>query len=192
LPEDFRTIRRIPSDPLLTLPALSPHPPDFTPGTRLTRERLDTLGLNQGDFLWPEELKLLHHVLKLNEAGLAWTEAEKGRFRDDYFSPVKIPVVEHVPWAHRNHPIPPGILDDIIQIFRDKFAAGVYEHSDASYRSPWFCVKKKNGSLRIVHDLQPLNAVTIRNSGIPPLADQLIETMAGRSCYTMLDLFVGV
>ena len=191
LPEDFRTVRRIPSDPLLTLPALSPNPPDFVPGTRLTQERLDALGLNHDGFLLPEELKLLHHVLKLNEFRLAWSEAEKGRFRDDYFSPVKIPVVKHVPWVHRNYPIPPGILDDVIQIFRDKFTAGVYEHSDASYRSPWFCVKKKNGSLRIVHDLQPLNAITIRNSGIPPLADQLIETMAGRSCYTMLDLFVG-
>ena len=80
LPEDFRTIRRIPSDPLLTLPKLSPRPPDFVPGTRLTQERLDALGLDQKGFLLPEELKLLHHVLKLNELGLAWTEAEKGRF----------------------------------------------------------------------------------------------------------------
>jgi hypothetical protein len=136
LPEDFRSIHRIPSDPLLTLPPLSAHPPDFTPGTRLTQESLDALGLDSGNFLWPEELKLLHHVLKLNEFGLAWSEAEKGRFWDDYFSPVKIPVIEHVPWAHRNLPIPPGILDNVIQIFRDKFAAGVYEHSDSSYRSP--------------------------------------------------------
>jgi hypothetical protein len=52
-------------------------------------------------------------------------------------------------------------------------------------------VAKKNGSLRLVHDLQPLNAVTVRNSGVPPLADQLIEAMAGRSCYSMLDLYVG-
>ena len=79
----------------------------------------------------------------------------------------------------------------MIQIFKEKSAAGVYEHSDASYRSRWFCVKKKNGALRLVHDLQPLNAVTIQNSSVPPLADQLIEGMAGRSCYSMLDLFVG-
>ena len=167
------------------------HPPNFTPGSCLTQERLDDLQLNQYDFLWPEELKLLQHVLKLNESGLAWTEAEKGRFREDYFSPVKIPVVEHVPWAQRNIPIPSGIVDEVIQIFKDKFAARVYEHSDASYRSRWFCVKKKSGTLRLVHDLQPLNAVTIRNSGVPPLAEQLIEAMAGQACYSMLDLFVG-
>jgi hypothetical protein len=191
LPEDFRTLRRIPSDPLLSLPPLPVHPPNFTPGSRLTQERLDDLQLNRYNFLWPEELKLLQHILLLNESGLAWTEAEKGRFRDDYFSPVKIPIIEHVPWAQRNIPIPPGIQDEVIQIFKDKFAAGVYEHSDASYRSRWFCVKKKSGALRLVHDLQPLNAVTIRNSGVPPLAEQLIEAMAGRACYSMLDLFVG-
>jgi RNase H-like domain found in reverse transcriptase len=129
--------------------------------------------------------------LVLNELGLAWTEAEKGRFRDDYFAPVKIPVIEHVSWAHKNILIPSGILDDVIQMFKEKFAAGVYERSNASYRFRWFCVKKKSGALRIVHDLQPLNAVTIRNSSVPPLADQLIEGMAGHSCYSMLDLFVG-
>ncbi len=32
------------------------------------------------------------------------TEEEKGRFRDDYFSPVKIPVIEHVPWTDRLYP----------------------------------------------------------------------------------------
>jgi len=191
LPEDFRCIRHIPINPLLSLPSLPTTPPDFSPGSRLTQERLEALQLDKDNFLWPQELKLLHHVLKINELGLAWTEAEKGRFRDDYFSPVKIPVIEHIPWAHKNIPIPSAILDDVIQIFKDKFAAGVYEHSDASYRSRWFCVKKKSGALRLVHDLQPLNAVTIRNSGVPPLTDQVIEAMAGHACYTMLDLFVG-
>ncbi|KAH9952416.1 hypothetical protein BC827DRAFT_1106157, partial [Russula dissimulans] len=90
-------------------------------------------------------------------------------------------------------PIPPGILGDVIQIFKDKFATGVYEHSDASYRSRWFCVKKKSviNSLCLIYDLQPLNAVTICNSSVPPPADQVIEAMARQACYTMLDLFVG-
>ena len=47
--------------------------------------------------------------------------------------PVKIPAIEHVPWVHKNIPIPYSILDDVIQIFKDKLAAGVYEPSDASY-----------------------------------------------------------
>jgi hypothetical protein len=191
LPEDFCTICCIPSDPLLSLLPLPVHHPNFTPGSCLTQEQLNDLQLDRYDFLQPEELKLLQHILLLNETGLAWTEAEKGRFWDDYFSPVKIPIVEHVPWAQQNIPIPPSIQDKVIQIFKDKFAAGVYKHSDASYCSRWFCIKKKSGALCLVHDLQPLNTVTIHNSGVPPLAEQLIEAMAGQACYSMLDLFVG-
>jgi hypothetical protein len=111
---------------------------------------------------------------------------EKGRFHNEYFSPVKIPVIEHTPWVHKNLPIPSGILHNIIKIFKDKSTLGIYEHFDASYRSHWFTVLKKSGALRLVHDLQPLNAVTIRNSGITPIAKQVIEAMAGRACYSML------
>jgi len=153
LSEEFHSICHIPEDPLLSLPPLTTYPPNFTPGEHLTQECLNELNLNLDNFLWPEELKLVQHVLKLNERALVWTEAEKGRFRDEYFSPVKIPIVEHIPWAHKNLPIPPGILKDVIKIFQEKIASGMYEHSDASYRSCWFCVKKKSGTLRLVHNL---------------------------------------
>jgi len=191
LPEDFRIIRRIPEDPLLSLLPLPTDPPLFIPGSRLTQERLDALNINRYNFLWPEEVKLVHHILKTNEHALAWTEAERSRFRDDYVSPVKIPTIAHTPWIHKNIPILTGILDEVIDIFKKKISAGVYEPSDASYRSRWFCVKKKTGALHIVHDLQPLNAVTICNAAVPPFVDQFVEGMAARACYTMIDLFVG-
>src|SRR6266702_774314 len=181
LPEDFCIIRRRPEDPLLSLPALPTHPPEFTPGTRLTQEHFEALNLNKFDFLWPEEAKLAAHILKVNEKALAWSEAERGRFRDDYFSPVKIPTVVHTPWVHKNILILTGLLDKVIEMFKEKIAAGVYEPSDASYRSCWFCIPKKNGSLQLVHDLQPLNAVTIRNAAVPPFVDQFVEGIAGRS-----------
>ena len=171
-------MRRIPINPLLSLLPLPPHPPDFSPGEHLSQECLDKLALNTHNFLWPEELKLLQHILKINELRLAWTEAEKGQFKDEYFSPVKILVVEHTPWAQRNILIPSGILSKVIQIFKDKYAKGVYEHSDVSYQSRWFCIKKKSGALCLVHNLQPLNTITMHNSGVPPIADQVIKAMA--------------
>jgi hypothetical protein len=62
----------------------------------------------------------------------------------------------------------------------------------SSYRSRWFCVLKKDGlSLRIVHDLQPLNAVTIRDTAVPPMTEQLAESFGGHACYGSLDLFVS-
>jgi hypothetical protein len=131
--EDFCNMRHIPEDPLLSLVPLPTSPPDFIPGKCLMCEQLEDLNLNTYGFLWADELKLLEHILLIHEFGLAWTEEEKGCFCNDYFLPVKIPIIEHVPWVHKNILIPSGILNNIIQIFKDKFAAGVYEHSDTSY-----------------------------------------------------------
>jgi hypothetical protein len=50
---------------------------------------------------------------------------------------------------------------------------------------------KKSGALHLMHNLQPLNVVTICNSSILPLANQVIEVMVGHACYSMLNLFVG-
>jgi len=50
---------------------------------------------------------------------------------------------------------------------------------------------KKSGKLRLVHDLQALNAVSIRDAGGPPILDDFVEPFAGRQCYTVFDLFWG-
>ena len=95
------------------------------------------------------------------------------------------------PWALKNISILPGIYREVIKILRDKIALGTYEPSSSSYRSKWFTVLKKNSKLRIIHDLQPLNAVTICDSALIPYTEQLTEMFGGHSCYGLLDLFVG-
>ena len=52
-------------------------------------------------------------------------------------------------------------------------------------------LKKGGKLLRIVHSLEPLNAVTIQHSGIQPFTEQLAEHFAGQSCGGILDLYVG-
>ena len=190
-PEDLRVIRQFPEDPLCSLPELPIHPPEFTPGERITYERLKEMQLNEDKFLWPEEEKLFAYILKVNEKTLAFEEVHRGTFREDYFSPYIIPVIPHIPWEHKNIPIPPALKEEVIKLLKEKIDAGVYEPSQASYRSRWFCVVKKNGKLRIVHDLQVLNGITIRDAGLPPVLDDFVEPYAGRQCYTVFDLFWG-
>lgn len=190
-PEDARVERQIPEDPINTLPPLTPNPPDFTPTDRLTQERFDSLKFNEDKFLLPEEERLFAHILEMNDTVLAFEEGERGTFREDYFSPYIIPVVEHVPWEFKNIPIPPGLKEKVVELLRELITAGVYEASQSSYRSRWFCVMKKNGKIRIVHDLQPLNKVTIRDAGLPPKLDDFVEPFAGCSCYTVADMFWG-
>ena len=71
--------------------------------------------------------------MKMQEDGFAWTEEEKGKFRSEYFDPVVIPTIEHVPWVLRNMPIPPGIYEQVVKVIKEKIQAGVYEPSNSSY-----------------------------------------------------------
>lgn len=132
-PEEARTRRSFPEDPLLSLPPLSPNPPEFVPSKRLTLERLQSLEINNANFLLPEEEKLFNHIMLLNQHTLAFEETDRGTLKEEYFSPYIIPTVEHIPWVKRNIPIPPGILHDVIKLLKDKIAAGVYEPSQSSY-----------------------------------------------------------
>ncbi len=191
-PEEARVRRTIPREPLLSLVPLPIRPPDFIPTARLTEERMRELNVNQDGFLWPEEEKLFKHVLALNEATLPYDEKDRGTFSQEYFSDYIMPVVSHTPWEYKNIPIPPGIRDKVIQFLRSKIEAGVYEASQSSYRSQWFCILKKNGTLRLIHDLQPLNKVSIRDAGLIPEPDEFIEPYGGCQCYTMFDMFLGI
>jgi hypothetical protein len=193
LPERFRIIRNITGDPLAALPILPSKPQPFQPTGRYTLERkLFIDKAHPGDFLWPAERDLMHQFMMLHQDGFAWSDPERGHFRDDFFPPIEIPTIPHKPWAMRNIPIPPGIYNEVCDLIQRKIKAGVFEPSNSSYRSRWFCVVKKDGtSLRIVQSLEPLNAVTIAHSGVPPFTEQLVEQFAGRACGAMLDLYVG-
>lgn len=193
LPDRFRIKREIIGDPLAAIPKLSPNPPDFTETGRYTQERMEKMDkVHKGDFLWPEERKLVHHLIMEQNEAFAWSDPERGKFREDFFPPVEMPVVEHKPWVLRNIPIPPGIYAELCKLIKSKIDSGVYEPSNSSYRSRWFTVVKKDGkTLRIVHSLEPLNAVTIAHSGLPPATEELAAHFAGRACGGMFDLYVG-
>ena len=125
-----------------------------------------------------------------HETAFAWTATECGRLDDQYFPPVKIPTIPHTPWILRNIPIPPLSWDQAIQIIKDQITSGMYEPSATAYQSRWFCVLKQDGkTLRLVHNLQPLNAVTIRDSSVPPFVEHLAKLFGRYAVYGMMDLF---
>jgi hypothetical protein len=191
-PEEFRIVRRQPPEILMGMKPVPAVPPPFAPGVRYTEERRRMQKIDEAEFLLPDEAELVHWVIRENELAFAWDESEKGSFSPEWFDPIKIPTIDHIPWVLKNIPLPPGIRDRVIDIIKSKIAAGTYEPSNSSYRSAWFCVLKKDGtSLRLVHDLQPLNRVTIRDAAVPPNMDQMAEDFSGRACYGILDLFVA-
>jgi hypothetical protein len=191
--EEFRIVRNIQGDPLADLPILSPFPIDFSPTSRYDQASFDIIEKNHPHgFLTAKERRFMHHFMMIHQDRFTWNETQKGLFCKDFFPLVCMLITEHVPWVLWNMPIPPGIYNAILDVVRKKIAAGVYEQSNLSYWSHWFTVLCKGGSkLRIVHDLQPLNAVTIRDAGVPPYTEQLAENCSSWATYGLLDLFVG-
>ena len=138
------------------------------------------------------EIYILWEILKMHEDALAWDKLMCGTFNPEYFPPIIMPVIEHIPWVEKNFPIPAGLQEEVIRMVKEKIDTGTYEFSNSSYWS-WFFVlpKKQPGALRIVHDLQLLNCVTIKESGVPPTMDEIIEETCRRQIYSVLDALVG-
>ncbi|KAJ3749853.1 hypothetical protein DFH05DRAFT_1362758, partial [Lentinula detonsa] len=91
-------------------------------------------------------------------------------------------------------PIPKAIEGDVIATIWDNEAAGRFEPTTSSYRSSLFAVTKKPGSVppvRLVVDMQPLNAVTIRDSSLVPNLNEFAESFLGHSMYGLFDLYSG-
>ena len=107
--------------------------PEFIPGKWYTLERKVEFPANPEGFLWPEEEKMVHHLMKMQEDSFAWTKEEKGKFQSEYFDPVVIPMIEHVPCVLRNMHILPRIYKQVVKVIKEKIQAGVYKPSNSSY-----------------------------------------------------------
>jgi hypothetical protein len=114
LPEKFRIDRRKHPDPFADMEPLPTHPPEFTPNSRVTQERMDALKIDKTNFLLPEEVKLVKWLWTYHQEAFAWTDDERGKFSEEFFDPIVIPVISHVPWVMKQGPVPPGILDEVV------------------------------------------------------------------------------
>ena len=170
---------------------LTPFPPEFKETKKITAKRLESVNFGPPGWLTNEELNLLKYVIILREKAVAFLEEERGILKHEYGQPYKIPVIDHEPWQQRPIPIPNAIREDYIELVRRRIQTGLYEQSTSSYSSPVFCVAKSNGKLRIVHDLQQLNKVTIKDAGLPPKIEEFVDSFAGRACYGLGDIMGG-
>ena len=192
LPNKFCIECNISGNPLVEMPSLPTNPPLFTLIGCYTTEQWDIIDKVHGnDFFWPQEWDLMHHFMGAQNEGFALDNSEQGTFCKDFFPPVQMPMIKHKPWVLCNRQIPPGIYDEVCKVIHMKIEAGVYESSNSSYCSQWFCVLKKNKGLWPIHSLEPLNAITILHSGVPPHTEHITDYFASQACRGILDLYVG-
>ncbi|EGN91319.1 hypothetical protein SERLA73DRAFT_157576, partial [Serpula lacrymans var. lacrymans S7.3] len=77
------------------------------------------------------------------------------------------------------------------EFLKENLETGRIRVSKSPYASPFFFIKKKDGSLRPVQDYRKLNALTIKNRYTLPLISELINRLKGARFFTKLDVRWG-
>ena len=166
--------------------------PTWVPrGSRLTPERLAKMRIGNG-YLSEVEKQLFVDVLFDYEGAVAFEDSEMGLLNPAIEPPIHINTVPHVPWQQQNIRFPKVMQEAIAEMVKDKFRAGILEFSQGPYRSRYFLVEKHvKGTYRFINDVQPLNRITIRESGLPPSVDEFSEDFAGYPITSAIDYYSG-
>ena len=160
-------------------------------GSRLTPERLAKMKIGVG-FLSGPEKQLFIDILFEHEGAIAFDESEMGLLDPSIEPPVVIHTIPHTPWQQQNLRLPKAMQDAATAHVKEKLDHGILELSQGPYRSRYFLVGKKvDGEWRFINDVQPLNRVTIRDSGMPPAVDEFSEDFAGYPIISAIDYFSG-
>ena len=159
-------------------------------GSRLTPERLSAMKIGTG-FLSDAEKQLFIAILFEYEGAIAFEDSEMGLLDPSIEPPVAIHTIPHTPWQQPNLRLPKSMQEEATRQVKKKLDLGLLEFSQGPYRSRYFVVPKKDGEYRFINDVQPLNNVTIRDSGMPPSVDEFSEDFAGYPITCAIDYYSG-
>ena len=160
-------------------------------GSRLTPERLAEMKIGPG-FLTEPEKQLFIEILFDYEGAVAFDDSEMGFLNPEIEPPVIIYTIPHTPWQQQNLRLPKAMQEAATAIIKERLAVGALEFSQGPYRSRYFLIEKKEpGTWRLINDVQQLNKVTIRDSGMPPSVDEFSEDFAGYPITSAIDYYSG-
>jgi hypothetical protein len=96
------------------------------------------------------------------------------------------------PISRRPYRMPPNELAELKKQLQDLLKKGLIRPSSSEWGCPaLFVKKKKDNSLRICVDYQPLNAVTIKNKYPLPRFDILFDQLSKAKVFSKVDLRSG-
>lgn len=111
---------------------------------------------------------------------------------------------EHRPWDHvielikgarpvdcKVYPLTLAEQEELNKFLEENLRTGRIRPSKSPMASPFFFIKKKDGSLRPVQDYRKLNDMTIKNRYPLPLIQELLDKLKGARHFTKLDVRWG-
>lgn len=128
-----------------------------------------------------EKVQEVKEVFQLHENDI-------GKFKGDGFEPIKIPIGEHKPWMLKGYPVG-SKRAEMIDLLRTMLKTDQIEFAENSkYRNPVFCIRKSNGSLRLLLDLRILNEYIPLEANIPPNIHDIISNLAEGEIFSKFDI----
>jgi hypothetical protein len=79
-------------------------------------------------------------------------------------------------------------MDAAKKFLDENQAMGYIEPMNSPYSSPFFFIKKKEGTLRPVQDYREINKWTIRDVYPIPQITHILEQLQGKTLFTTLDI----
>ncbi|KAG6879173.1 hypothetical protein C0992_004638 [Termitomyces sp. T32_za158] len=96
--KDFRIEQKIIGNPLADMPPLTPNPPPFVLTGRFTNKRRKQFLANHNKgFLTAAKLNVLTNLMAKQNKAFAWEDSECGSLRTNFFLPIVIPTIPHIP-----------------------------------------------------------------------------------------------
>ncbi len=89
------------------------------------------------------------------------------------------------------YPLNQNEQEQLDKFLDENLETGRIRPSKSPFASPFFFVKKKDGTLRPVQDYRKLNEMTIKNRYLLPLISKLIDKLRGAKYFTKLDVRFG-
>ncbi|SJL18794.1 uncharacterized protein ARMOST_22395 [Armillaria ostoyae] len=159
-------------------------------------------------------IRAIHHANDLAAAANAekpkktfkeMVPADYRSFRDLFSKENFDELPERKPWDHaielvpnakstldcKVYPLNRDEQEQLDKFLDENLESGCIKESKSPFASPFFFVKKKDGSLRPVQDYRKLNKMTIKNRYPLPLISKLIDKLQGAKYFTKLDVRWG-
>lgn len=95
------------------------------------------------------------------------------------------------PISSKIYPLSRGEQVELDKFLEEHLASGRIRPSISPIASPFFFVKKKDGTLRPVQDYRRLNEMTVKNRYLLPLVSDLMDKLKGARYFTKLEIRWG-